>query len=250
MLSAAFSLGIFGILTLVYFVARYYFVDKKVGGKGEGMMSKILGLIYMALTIAAQVGVNASNAAEVCNGAPQIVSALMYTALPNFFILGLVIVILSVLPGWKSPFSNTIGYVLVYLMGVNSAFTDLLKSKGSRLVHKILENKSIMINEITPFNFSAFLKRMNSDGLLVSGYESTKAFTNLWEFVVIKDSIAEFVWIILTGALVVSTTYNAILEITCNIPTGKRKEMAAAWKADESKAAANEPKSKYFTLDN
>ena len=129
-------------------------------------------------------------------------------------------------------------------------FTDLLKSKGSRLVHKILENKSIMINEITPFNFSAFLKRMNSDGLLVSGYESTKAFTNLWEFVVIKDSIAEFVWIILTGALVVSTTYNAILEITCNIPTGKRKEMAAAWKADESKAAANEPKSKYFTLDN
>jgi len=249
MLSAAFSLGIFSILTAVYFVIRYYFVDKKIGGGGGGMLGKVIGLFYIASVVAAQIGVNASNAAEVCNGTPQIVSALMYTALPNFFILGLVIVILNILPGWKAPFSNTIGYALVYLMGVNSAFTDLLKSKGSRLVHKILENKSIMVNEITPFNFSAFLKRMNSDGLLVSGYESSKAFRNLWKFVVIKDSIAEFLWIMLTGALVVSTTYNAILEITCDIPTGKRKEMAAAGEATASKNADDEPKSKYFTLD-
>ena len=121
MLSAAFSLGIFSILTAVYIVIRYYFVDKKIGGGGGGMLGKVIGLFYIASVVAAQIGVNASNAAEVCNGTPQIVSALMYTAQPNFFILGLVIVILNILPGWKAPFSNTIGYALVYLMGVNSA---------------------------------------------------------------------------------------------------------------------------------
>lgn len=153
-----------------------------------------------------------------------------------------------ILPGWKAPFSNTIGYFFVYMLGVDNAFSDLLKSKGSKLIQKICDNKSIIINEITPLNFDIFLNKMKSDGLLESNFKSKPSFNTLWDYVVIKDSIAEFVWICLTGALVISMTYNALLEINCNIPIAQRKAAANKLEAELSEEEANKPKEKLFTI--
>ena len=41
--------------------------------------------------------------------------------------------------------------------GVGDVFSDLLKSKATgELIQKICDNKAIVINEITPFNFELF----------------------------------------------------------------------------------------------
>ncbi|RZD40574.1 MAG: hypothetical protein CXT73_06395 [Methanobacteriota archaeon] len=161
---------------------------------------------------------------------------------------------MKILPGWKSPFSNTIGYLTVYMLGVGGAFSDLLKSKKTDgvnlgpLIQKICDNQAIVINEITPFNFELFLNKMNKDKLLKSGYRNKSAYHKLWEFVVLKDSIAEFMWIGLCGALVISTTFNALLEISCDIPTAQRKAAAAKFEAQTAKSKSEESKPKLFTV--
>jgi hypothetical protein len=161
-------------------------------------------------------------------------------------------IIMKILPGRKSPFSNTIGYLTVYMLGVGGAFSDLLKSKKTgELIQKICDNQSIVINEITPFNFELFLNKMNKDNLLKSGYRNKPAYHKLWEFVVLKDSIAEFMWIGLCGALVISTTFNAIMELSnggCDIPTAQRKAAAAKYEAQVAKTKSKESKPKLFTV--
>ena len=239
-------ISIFMFLTATYYISRYFLVDKNKEPKG--MASQVLSLFYFILVIVAQLIVNVKNSTELCNGTPQVVSALIYTVLPNFFILGLIILMLTILPGWKAPFSNTIGYLVVYMLGVKNVFTDLLKTKGSPLVQKIYDNQSLIINEITPTNFDAFLLKMNQDKLLKPNYKSIDGYKALWEYVVIKDSISEFMWIILTGALVISTTYNALLEITCDIPSDKRKSTGKKFETQAKLAASNKQTAKLFTV--
>ena len=159
---------------------------------------------------------NISNSAELCQGSPQVVPAFMYTLLPNFFIFGTLLLLLSVFPGWRAPFSNTIGYIVVdYFMKVSNDFNDLLVSKGSKLIEKICSDKSLIINEITPTNYDSFFQKMSKDKLLVSNYKSHPAYNHIWKCLAVKDSIADCIWYLLTGVLVITTTYNSLLDIKC-----------------------------------
>jgi hypothetical protein len=249
MISAWLSIGIFGFLTVAYFLAKFFFIDRKGPPVPSGTGATILSLMYVVLVVGSQLFINVRNSAALCNDTPQIVTSFIYTIIPNFFILGLIMIIMKILPGWKSPFSNTIGYLTVYMLGVGGAFSDLLKSKKTgELIQKICDNQSIVINEITPFNFELFLNKMNKDKLLKSNYRSKPAYHKLWEFVVLKDSIAEFMWIGLCGALVISTTFNALLEISCDIPTAQRKAAAAKFEAQTAKSKSEESKPKLFTV--
>ena len=249
MISAGLSVGIFGFLTFAYFLAKFFFIDRKGPPVPSGTGATILSLMYVVLVVGSQLFINVRNSAELCNDTPQIATSFIYTIIPNFFILGLIMIIMKILPGWKSPFSNTIGYLTVYMLGVGGAFSDLLKSKKTgELIQKICDNQSIVINEITPFNFELFLNKMNKDKLLKSGYRKKPAYHKLWEYVVLKDSIAEFMWIGLCGALVISTTFNALLEISCDIPTAQRKAAAAKFEAQTAKSKSEESKPKLFTV--
>jgi hypothetical protein len=252
MISAWLSIGVFGFLTVAYFLAKFFFIDRKGPPVPSGTGATILSLMYVVLVVGSQLFINVRNSAALCNDTPQIVTSFIYTIIPNFFILGLIMIIMKILPGWKSPFSNTIGYLTVYMLGVGGAFSDLLKSKKTgELIQKICDNQSIVINEITPFNFELFLNKMNKDKLLKSNYRSKPAYHKLWEFVVLKDSIAEFMWIGLCGALVISTTFNAIMELShggCDIPTAQRKAAAAKFEAQTAKSKSEESKPKLFTV--
>jgi len=254
MYSAGLSIGIFGFLTFTYFLAKFFLIDRKGPPASSGTGSTALSLAYVVLVVVSQLFINVRNSAELCNNTPQIVTSFIYTIIPNFFILGLIMIIMKILPGWKSPFSNTIGYFAVYMMGVGGAFSDLLKSKKTgELIQKICDNKAIVINEMTPFNFELFLNKMKNDKLLKSNYKNSNkigksAYNKLWEFVVLKDSIAEFMWIGLCGALVISTTFNALLEISCDIPTAQRKAAAAKFETETAKSKSEESKPKLFTV--
>uniref|UniRef100_A0A6C0C6L1 Uncharacterized protein n=1 Tax=viral metagenome TaxID=1070528 RepID=A0A6C0C6L1_9ZZZZ len=244
----------FIFLTVIYFVIKFIFIDRKVPVVSMGGYSNALTLVYIVLVMISQLFINVKKSAEHCNGTPQIVSSFIYTIIPNFFILGLVMVIMKVLPGWKSPFSNTIGYAVVYMFGVGGAFSDLLKTKETggvnlgELMQKICDNKSIVINEITPVNFELFLEKMNKDKLLKPGFKNKPGYKKLWQYVVVKDSIAEFMWICLSGVLVISTTSNALLEIACNISPARRKAATSEFEAHMAKTKTEKPKAKLFTV--
>ena len=68
----------------------------------SGMIKTALALTYIMGVIGSQLGINISNTKEHCHGVPQIVTSMIYTIIPNFFMLGLIMVVLKIFPGWKS----------------------------------------------------------------------------------------------------------------------------------------------------
>jgi len=86
MISAGFSIGIFGFLTLTYFLAKFFLIDRKGPPVPSGSGATILSLMYVVLVVGSQLFINVRNSAELCNDTPQIVTSFIYTLIPNFFI--------------------------------------------------------------------------------------------------------------------------------------------------------------------
>ena len=65
-------------------------------------------------------------------------------------------------PGWKAPFANTLGYLLLKLSGIERLMRDILvpEDKASQelkpSIRQIYRDQSLLVNEITPQNFEQF----------------------------------------------------------------------------------------------
>jgi len=139
--------------------------------------------IYLLLVIIVQFVVNASLITNMCGGniTDNIGSAGLITIFPWLLIFGTVIVILIVYPGFKSAFSDVIGYYFVSY-SANRVLTTLLldqdlekqldsssvsENEKERMrdaadtIIKICGNTSIIINQIVPSNFLSYWKRLN-----------------------------------------------------------------------------------------
>ena len=215
-MNATGSLAIFIPVTIVYFILKYYLIDSKMSESGT--LSSIITIGYLIIIVGYQIGVNISQSSQLCNGTPQVLPAIMYTLLPNFLIFGTLILLLNMFPGWRAPFSNTIGFMVVSVfMGMNGTFNDLLETKkGSKLLEKICTDKSLIINEMTHANYDIFLSNLSKDGILNPKYTTLDAYKDLWKYIAIKNNIADFIWYTLTGMLVIFTTSNALLDIRCS----------------------------------
>ena len=122
-------------------------------------------------------------------------------------------------PGFKAPFSNTLGYGFVNLpfMNIEPTFMNILKKdKNNKLLKTVCEDPSLMINEMTPTNFFVFLKKMGSvqNSILSPDYE--RFIPSLYDLVVVKNSVSKFIWFWLTGVLVILNSHSYIMSMKCN----------------------------------
>jgi len=211
-----------------------------------------------------QFGTNMKNATEKCGGTPQTFAAFNYTVMPNLFIFGVLLMIMLFFPGWKAPFSNTLGYIIVKFAGAQETFVNMLKQSGNnKLLSMVYEDPSMMINEMTPENFDLFISRLagkngGTDDLPVAiaepvptpsappmkggkrrkqrGGSNTsilapdykKYIPDLYNFVVLKDKISEFLWYILTGYLVIQNSNTYIMSIRCKRSASELEAKLAA----------------------
>ena len=245
-MNATGSLAIFVPVTIVYFILKYYLIDSKMSESGT--LSSIITIGYLIIIVGYQIGVNISQSSQLCNGTPQVLPAIMYTLLPNFLIFGTLILLLNMFPGWRAPFSNTIGFMVVSVfMGMNGTFNDLLETKkGSKLLEKICTDKSLIINEMTHANYDIFLSNLSKDGILNPKYTTLDAYKDLWKYIAIKNNIADFIWYTLTGMLVIFTTSNALLDIRCSYT--EKQSAANSDKFEESQNKMNsKDKPKFYT---
>ena len=215
--SASSAMLWFFILTTIFFVIKYYITD--------GVQSKIYFGIYITLLIIGEYIINLSLTESMC-GNKQWSNALLVTLIPWVFIFGLLNVVLSLFPGWLSPFSNTFGYAVVKMAGIGSFFDKILKTKATsatsaaspamnEALEHIYSDKSLLINEITQENFERFWTNMS--GLFKSGVSSDASIKQqLFDYIRLKDNIAEYIWYMLTGGLVTSVGYNYIVNSGCN----------------------------------
>ena len=185
-----------------------------------------------------------ANAKEKCGGTPQTIAAINYTIIPNLFIFGALLMVMMFFPGWKAPFSNTIGYLCVMGAGIKETFTNILKTdSNNKLLKMVYRDPSMMINEMTPENFGIFINKMGSppNSILSANYK--KFIPELYNFVVIKDKIAEFLWYMFTGYLVIQNSNSYINTIKCKrspdeleakltnmMDNPKKKEKKQKWK--------------------
>lgn len=192
--------------------------------------------IYLAVVILSQFIINTSFVINACGGSSvsNYGSAFLITFLPWIFIFGIMLVTLIMYPGFKGAFADIVGYFFV-ADKANDALSNILISdsvtqgainsvedanvksdlvKAAESVSKMLGNKAIIINQITPLNFNDMwntLKQLMKPNM----FENEEAKSGLLDIAVMRDSIGEAMWYVYTGILIISYTSYKITSATC-----------------------------------
>ena len=184
--------------------------------------------IYFVILLTIQFFMNAAIVVNKCGGnsANNFYLAFKYTFFPWIFIYGIMIVVLVAFPGFKSAFSDVLGYAYVSNK-VNILFSHLLvkpdidenmqkvSTDGNKrelqntadAILKIFGNLSILVNKIVPENFENFWKILTplmkddfKNG--AQGQTLDELKTELLDLVVVRENIGEMVWYFYTAILI------------------------------------------------
>jgi len=245
------SLLWFFIITTIYFIIKY----KTYVPNDKSSTGKIYGGIYLLLLVIGEYTINLSLTKAMC-GSNQWATAVFITLFPWLFIMGLLYVMLTMFPGWLAPFSNTFGYGVAKLSGLSSFLDKIMKEKldlgngaspeASQVLEHIYSDKSLLINEITDSNLDRFWSNMEVIFKPTEYTEQNKI--DLAVFVRLKDAVSEFIWYMLTGALVTSVSYNYVVNKGCTQSMKELKKRRAEYQKDlAAKQAAGSTTPKIYS---
>ena len=168
------NLIVFILTTILYFVSikpevKYDTLETPQSPKGLA--------IYALIILLTQFGLNVSAIIEKCGGSASqnIGVAALFTFLPWTLIFGIVLAVLIVFPGFKSAFSDVIGYFYISDKA-HILFSEMLAIKGdvankietlptsekqaasstADALIKLCGNVGILINQIVPSNFKDY----------------------------------------------------------------------------------------------
>jgi len=197
--------------------------------------------VYLLLVMVIQFMVNASVISSSCGGniTENMGASSILTFLPWTLIFGAIIVVLVVYPGFKSAFSDVIGYFYVS-SSASKVLTELLidpnvqknidsttstveqkqaMQSAADAIIKICGNTSILINEIVPSNFMSYWNTLKP--LMKQQYQDDMSpdaiakKTQLFDLVVSRDNVGEAMWFIYIGILVTSIVQLKIVTRGC-----------------------------------
>jgi hypothetical protein len=228
------SLFYFIIITIIYFsfpaigkpqlTLEYLEKDKQMEYYNTNM--KRLAL-YFGVVVVSQMFLNVGYLMTKCGGSldKNISAAAMYTIIPWILIFGILMIVLLIFPGFKSAFSDVIGYYIVSreandIFGSILIGTDLNEeiektndpdkknelTKAAEAIIKICGNKSIIINQMNPDNFSSVwdaLKPLMKPG----SFNDISIKQRLLDIVAYKENIGEAFWYIYASILISSIVY-------------------------------------------
>jgi hypothetical protein len=189
--------------------------------------SNVINFIYILFIIIGSYFLNVHNSRMICDQSIEWNYILMVTVMPWLVIFVLLYFILKLFPGWVSPFSNTIGYMFVSMLGVSTALENLMTKDAKieekpdlvKAINTIKNNKSKFINQIdiNLSNFEAFIGELRQTSIIEYSGEGTENtdIINLYKLITIKHVIGKIVWYILAGILISSISYNYIIGISC-----------------------------------
>ena len=104
-----------------------------------------------------------------------------------------------------------------------------------RALEQIYSDQSILLNELNLENLDAFWKGFSESHLIKPDKEESK--DKIKKFILLKSIVGEFVWLILTGFLVVSISYNYLLNIGCTYTKEQQQARADALAKAQKDAA-------------
>lgn len=197
--------------------------------------------IYLLLIMMVQFIINSSIITNNCGGniSGNMGVAGVLTFIPWTLIFGILVLVLLIFPGFKSAFSDVIGYY--YVSGkATKLLTDLLVNQdvqkrisqepdmtpeqkeaietAADVIIKICGNTSILINQIVPSNFEQYweiLIPLMKDKYKTNTEEANKIRNELFELVVSRENVGEAMWYIYTGLLLTSIVQLKITNHGC-----------------------------------
>jgi len=208
--------------------------------------SSLLNIIYICILVIGSYFINTTISKALCNSQSiQWTNILLATLLPWIVIFFSLYVVLKLFPGWISPFSNTIGYLVISILGVEKTLTEILNDENNtngdvaKAIANIKNNKSNFINQIDidRTDFNSFITSLISAGIITlknpaatdresestefaenpteNTNENNPNIQNLYKLLIIKNVLGKITWYALAGVLVTSVSYNYIINMSC-----------------------------------
>ena len=232
----------FQSLILFIIITILYFVFPSMGGKPQLTLNDLINDVnksayyskhmkslafYLGMVVVSQLLLNVVYLMSKCGGSldKNILTAAIFTFIPWILIFGVLLAVLIIFPGFKSAFSDVIGYYVV-AGGANEIFGQILLgtdlndrieqtadatqknelTKAAEAIIKICGNKSILINQINSENFLDIWNTLKP--LMTPGsYDNVEIKQQLLNLVVLKDNIGEGFWYVYTAILISSIVY-------------------------------------------
>jgi len=246
----------FVFVTLGYFLALKPAINPNTLANEEAYsdykkQNNLRLVAYFIFVVLFQFFINTSSIVSRCGGSftKNIGSAAFWTFIPWTFIFGIVIIVLIVFPGFKSAFSNIIGYyyiagranqILAELLVDSNAETAIDKSFAAQgdqatvngatkeeyqeiqeALLSLAGNMSILVNKMVPSNFIQFwnlllpLMKNKYRNPLAAGELNDKQ-ADLLKLIVAKDDIGEGFWYGYTAVLLITMIQYYINTLDCN----------------------------------
>ena len=275
-------------VAIVFFLAVFCGYSYYKYTKNGHLTGGITFIFFLGLLIG-EYFINLAMSKDIC-GFDQQKTALWATIVPWFVVLGILKSALIVFPGWLTPFSNTFGYIFVSVItDLKDVFNRILtpqfdlapksasgggKQTGGagsgdgddnsadipkddvankrdigRALEQIYSDQSILLNELNIDNLDRFWDSFK-ESRLIRPSAQVEDLDKIRKFLLMKTIVGEFVWLVLCGLLVVSISYNYLLNIGCSFTPEQQKIRAQVLKEkqDVSAAAAEKKKNNILTI--
>ena len=225
--SPATTLIYFILVTIGFLVFTIFTINKSdnIVSINNSKDSNVINFIYILFIIIGSYFLNVHNSRVICDQNIEWNYILIVTIMPWLIIFVLLYFILKLFPGWVSPFSNTIGYMFVSMLGVSGTLEKIMtdntivadKLELVKAINTIKNNKSKFINQIdiNLSNFENFIKELKNSDITHTDDTNHTDIITLYKLITIKHVIGKIVWYILAGILISSISYNYIIGISC-----------------------------------
>ena len=183
MASSYLNIVTFLLTTLTYYLTIKPNLTYEIASNGEQYKTYISNsymylAIYFLLVLIVQFFVNSSVISSMCGGSvsENMGAAGVYTFLPWTLIFGVLIIIITVYPGFKSAFSDVVGYFWV-ASSANKIITDLLVnpdlekilnredndiSRAEKDIATLLKKDGINVNQKVEKNINELIRELSA----------------------------------------------------------------------------------------
>lgn len=224
--------SIYGIIVIAKIINSCGSGDDSIYEINSSLNGNIYTIIYVLLLLGGSYYINNSIGKSICNINTQegeeeseISSYRIFgiTFLPWIIIFGVIYLLLELFPGWIKPFSNTLGYLVINLLGIQEIFkNEMLNNKDDKDAQIIQAIMTINKNYHTTINqfpvdikeYMDFIDRLRK-AKIISSLNVNDYYCKFYSYICVKEFIGKLIWYILSGGLISAISYNFIMNLEC-----------------------------------
>ena len=212
--------------TMFFFIwtTVYVFILYSTWNKDKDPNIDLYTTLYILVTLVSQYFFNVGETKAHC-GEAQWSTSILITVVPWIAVFGTLNLMLTVFPGWLSPFANTMGYGIAKLMGLDSKMKEMLAKSSvtgatgnnadlAQAIAHVRGDPSLIFNQI-PSNPEQAKNFYENTSSLWDSTELASGQEGLNKLVYAKQLTSWYVWYLLAGALCIRMSISFMANSTC-----------------------------------